>query len=217
MSPSASLYDATVVLDDRLVLRRVSVEIGPGLTVLRGPNGAGKTTLLRALAGLVPLTRGSRRVSSPPLFIGQRSMLLRGLSARENLEFLAAFRGQPRINARAGINARVGISARVGASSADALRAWGLGSVMDQPVERLSAGERHRASLARLMTEPSELVLLDEPFSELDLGGVELVRGAIAEAMSGDRAVVLVTHAHPEVDADAVARLHMDGGALVGG
>ncbi len=172
MSPSASLYDATVVLDDRLVLRRVSVEIGPGLTVLRGPNGAGKTTLLRALAGLVPLTRGSRRVSSPPLFIGQRSMLLRGLSARENLEFLAAFRGQPGINARAGINARVGISARVGASSADALRAWGLGSVMDQPVERLSAGERHRASLARLMTEPSELVLLDEPFSELDLGGV---------------------------------------------
>jgi heme exporter protein A len=199
MSPSASLYDATVVLDDRLVLRRVSVEIGPGLTVLRGPNGAGKTTLLRALAGLVPLARGTRRVSSPPLFIGQRSMLLRGLSARQNLEFLAAFRGQP------------------GTGAADALHVWGLGSVMDQPVERLSAGERHRASLARLLTEPTGLVLLDEPFSELDRGGVELVLAAIAEATSADRSVLLVTHAHQEVDGDAVARVHMDGGALVSG
>jgi heme exporter protein A len=186
-------------LDDRLVLRRVSVEIGPGLTVLRGPNGAGKTTLLRALAGLVPLARGQRRVSSPPLFIGQRSMLLRGLSARQNLEFLAAFRGQP------------------GTSAADALRSWGLGSVMDQPIERLSAGERHRASLARVLTEPAGLVLLDEPFSELDRSGVELVRAAIAEATSANRAVVLVTHAHQEVDGDAVARVHMDGGALVSG
>jgi heme exporter protein A len=199
MSPSASLVDATVVLDDRLVLRRVSVEIGPGLTVLRGPNGAGKTTLLRALAGLVPLARGSRRVSSPPLFIGQRSMLLRGLSARENLEFLAAFRGQP------------------GASAAEALSAWGLAAVMEQPVERLSAGERHRASLARLSTEPAGLILLDEPFSELDAQGVELVRAAIAGSRSADRAVVLVTHAHPEVDSDAMKRLHIDAGLVTTG
>jgi heme exporter protein A len=199
MSPSASLHDATVVLDDRLVLRRVSLEIGPGLTVLRGPNGAGKTTLLRALAGLTPLARGTRRVSSPPLFVGQRSMLLRGLSARQNLEFLAAFRGQP----------ATGV--------ADALRAWGLAAVMDQPVERLSAGERHRASLARLSTEPTGLILLDEPFSELDAGGVELVRTAIAESTAAGRAVLLVTHAHPEVDASAVAHLCVDAGVVTAG
>jgi len=60
MSPSASLHDATVVLDDRPVLRRVTFEVLPGLTLVRGPNGAGKTTLLRALAGLVPLARGRR-------------------------------------------------------------------------------------------------------------------------------------------------------------
>ncbi len=196
MSPSASLHDATVVLDDRPVLRRVSVEIGPGLHVLRGPNGSGKTTLLRALAGLAPLARGSRRVSSTPLFIGQRSMLLRGLSARENLAFLAAFRG------------------RNGSDVPTALRAWGLGDLMDRPIERLSAGERHRASLARMRTEPEELVLLDEPFSELDQAGTELVRDAIGAAVHAGSAVVLVTHAHHELDSEATARIFIDRGEV---
>ena len=76
MSPSASLHDATVVLDDRAVLRDVTIELGPGLAVLRGLNGAGKTTLLRAIAGLVPLSRGTRAVTSAPLYLGHRSMLL---------------------------------------------------------------------------------------------------------------------------------------------
>src|SRR6266481_9151193 len=83
----ASLHDATVVLDDRVILRAVNLEVGPGLTLVRGPNGAGKTTLLRALAGLVPLTSGTRAISDAPLFIGHRSMLMRGLSARANLSF----------------------------------------------------------------------------------------------------------------------------------
>lgn len=195
MTPSASLHDATVVLDDRAVLRRATVEIGPGLTLLRGPNGAGKTTLLRALAGLAPLAQGTRAASGPPLFIGQRSMLLRGLSARENLEFLAAFRG----DGRAGSG--------VGASVEQALREFGLGALMDRPIERLSAGERHRASLARLHSEPEPLVFLDEPFSELDQGGADLVLAAVRAAVKRGAAVALVTHAHHELDAMAGARL----------
>jgi heme exporter protein A len=184
------------VLDDRAVLRGVSVDIGPGLTVLRGPNGAGKTTLLRAVAGLVPLAHGSRAIGSAPLFIGQRSMLLRGLSARENLAFLAAFRG------------------RHAADVAGALRAWGLGGLMDRSVERLSAGERHRAALARLDTEPEDVVLLDEPFSELDQDGAGLVSAAIARAVAAGRAVVVVTHAHHELDDTASARLGIEGGEV---
>jgi heme exporter protein A len=91
---NASLNDVTVVLDDRAILRGISLGLGPGLTLLRGPNGAGKTTLLRALAGLAPLARGRRSVpGGPPLYIGHRPMLLSGLTARENLAFLAAFRG----------------------------------------------------------------------------------------------------------------------------
>src|SRR5258706_2791399 len=98
MSPSASLHDATVVLDDRAALRGASVEVGPGLTLVRGPNGAGKTTLLRALAGLVPLTIGTRAISDPPLFVGHRSMLMPAPSARANIAFFTTFPRPTRAN-----------------------------------------------------------------------------------------------------------------------
>ncbi len=196
MSPSASLHDATVVLDDRAVLRNVSFEVGPGLTLLRGPNGAGKTTVLRAIAGLVPLSRGTRTVSGPPLFIGHRSMLLRGLSARANLTFFASFRGTTAID--------------VG----EALRRWGLSELADRPVERLSAGQRRRAALARLDVEQQPVVLLDEPFADLDRAGTILVRDSIVTAIVRGQAVVLVTHGREELDRDATQRLMIDAGEV---
>jgi heme exporter protein A len=191
----ASLHDATVVLDDRVILRRVNVVVGPGLTLVRGPNGSGKTTLLRALAGLVPLARGDRQVSGDVLYIGHRPMLLRGLSARENLEFFARFR---RSDTR-GIDG--------------ALRAWGIGDDMDRPVERLSAGERRRAALARVETERVPLLLLDEPFTELDESGTNRLRQTIARARDEGRAIVVATHAHPELDEISRARIAIDDGA----
>ncbi|HEY6960141.1 MAG TPA: heme ABC exporter ATP-binding protein CcmA [Candidatus Limnocylindria bacterium] len=196
MSPSASLHDATVVLDDRPVLREVSLEIGPGLTLLRGPNGAGKTSLLRAVAGLVPLARGTRHVSAAPLYVGHRPMLMRGLSPRENLAFFAAFRGKR------------------DADVAAALRWWGVGEVMDRPVDRLSAGQRRRAALARLDIEREPIVLLDEPFADLDGEGVLRVRSAIAAAVSREQAVVLVTHLHEELDREAAQCLVMEAGEV---
>src|ERR671937_3034130 len=92
---SASLRDATVILDDRPIIRSVTLDIAPGLTVIRGPNGAGKTTLLRAIVGLAPLARGERTLTTESLYIGHRAMLLRGLTARENLSFYLRFRGLP--------------------------------------------------------------------------------------------------------------------------
>lgn len=198
MSPSASLHDATVVLDDRPVLRGVFFEVLPGLTLVRGANGAGKTTLLRALAGLVPLGRGTRSAESPPLYLGHRTMLLRGLSARANLTFLAAFRGNAHPD--------VGV----------ALARWGLQGVTDRPVERLSAGQRKRASLARLDTEPAATVLLDEPFADLDAAGAALLRAAVRAAAAAGRAVVLVTHLADELDADATHRFVVRDGAVRG-
>ena len=196
MSPSASLHDATVVLDDRAALRGASVEVGPGLTLVRGPNGAGKTTLLRALAGLVPLASGTRAISDAPLFVGHRSMLMRGLSARANLSFFTTFRGTK------------------GANVAEALRRWGLAEVADRPVERLSAGQRRRAALARLDLEQQPVVLLDEPFADLDRAGVLLVHDAIVSALVRGQAVVLVTHSREELDRDAAQRLMMEAGEV---
>ncbi len=194
---NASLHDVTVVLDDRTILRGISLELGPGLTLLRGPNGAGKTTLLRALAGLAPLARGRRSVpGGPPLYIGHRPMLLGALTARENLAFLAAFRGL------------------VASDVAGALRRWGLAGEMDRPIERLSAGQRRRASLARIETEQMPLVLLDEPFADLDSDAVVRLRAAINVALVRGQAVLIASHMHHELDQDATHRYVLDDGAL---
>ena len=193
----ASLNDVTVVLDDRTILRGISLELGPGLTILRGPNGAGKTTLLRAFAGLAPLARGRRIMpGGPPLYIGHRPMLLRGLTARENLAFLAAFRGL------------------VASDVHGALRKWGLGDEMDRPVERLSAGQRRRASLARIETEQVPLILLDEPFADLDSDALVRLRAAINTALVRGQSVLMATHMHHELDQDATHRYVLDDGAL---
>ena len=194
---NASLNDVTVVLDDRTILRGISLELAPGLVILRGPNGAGKTTLLRAFAGLAPLARGRRSVpGAPPLYIGHRPMLLRGLTARENLAFFAAFRGL------------------VASDVQGALRKWGLGGEMDRPVERLSAGQRRRASLARIETEQVPLILLDEPFADLDSDALVRLRAAINTALVRGQTVLMATHMHHELDQDATHRYVLDDGAL---
>jgi len=194
---NASLNDVTVVLDDRTIFRGVSLTLGPGLTLLRGPNGAGKTTLLRVLAGLAPLARGRRSVpGAAPLYIGHRPMLLRGLTARENLVFLTAFRGL------------------AAGDVAGALHRWGLGDEMDRPVERLSAGQRRRASLARIETEQVPLVLLDEPFADLDSDAIVRLRAALNTALVRGQSVLVATHLHHELDQDATRRYLLDDGAL---
>ena len=194
MQSSASLHDATVVLDDRVILRAVTLVVGPGLTLVRGPNGSGKTTRLRALAGLIPLARGDRKVSGEVLYIGHRPMLLRGLTARENLEFFVRFRGGD----TRGIDG--------------ALRAWGVGEDMDRPVERLSAGERRRAALARIETERVPLLLLDEPFADLDDAGTKRLGETVRRARDDGRSVVIATHAHPELDELARAQIAIGDG-----
>ena len=176
----ATLRGAAVVLDDRTVLRDVDLAVGPGITVVRGQNGAGKTTLLRALAGLIPLSRGTRTVEGDLLYLGHRPQLHRALSALENLTFFARYRGVP----------ADGIAA--------ALLSWGVTDTA-RPVERLSAGQRRRASLARLEVERCAVVLLDEPFAELDDEAAALLAGRIEDCGTRGQTVVIATHAHVEL------------------
>ena len=192
MNSTAALRGATVVLGDRAILRAFDLEVGSGITVVRGPNGAGKSTLLRALAGLVPLTRGTRDVPRSTLYLGDRIGLLRGLSARDNLRFLAAFRGIA--------------PDRVG----PALASWGL-SARDagRPIETLSAGQRNRAALARITVERADVVLLDEPFAGLDDDAAAQLVRTIRTLAGERRSVVIATHGRPEFDgwANTVVRL----------
>ena len=192
MNSTAALRGATVVLGDRAILRGLDLEIHPGVTVVRGPNGAGKTTLLRALAGLVPLSRGTRDVPERTLYLGQRPQLLRGVSARDNLRFLASFRG-------VSPDAVGPALASWGIAAADAIR----------PVETLSAGERRRSALARIDIERCDLVLLDEPFAEIDDAAIAHLLLAIRALAGARRSVVIATHGHLDIDggANEVVRL----------
>lgn len=186
MNSTAALRAVTVVLGDRAILRGLDLEITAGVTVVRGPNGAGKSTLLRALAGLVPLSRGSREVPARTLYLGERPQLLHGLSARDNLRFLAGFRGVSQD------------------AVGPALASWGLAAKdAGRPVETLSAGQRRRAALARIDIERCDLVLLDEPFAELDDAAAVRLRQAIRILAGERRSVVIATHGRFELDSGA--------------
>ena len=192
MNSTAALRGATVVLGDRAILRALDLELHPGVTIVRGPNGAGKTTLLRALAGLVPLSRGVREAPDRTLYLGQRPQLLRGVSARDNLRFLASFRGVP--------------ADAVG----PALASWGIAAKdATRPVETLSAGERRRAALARIDVERCDLILLDEPFAEIDDAAIAHLLRTIRAVAGERRSVVIATHGHLELDSGANEVVHL--------
>jgi heme exporter protein A len=209
----ASLREATVVLDDRAVLRRIDLELVPGITVLRGANGAGKTTVLRALAGLVPLAHGERRVPQDLLYLGHRPQLLHGLTARENLRFLKELRG---LTARSVMRLSDDPNDPAVDDITYALGRWGVAADADRPVERLSAGQRRRAALARLDTETCELVLLDEPFAELDADAAGLLRRSLTglTAMTWPTAILIASHGHAELD-DLAVRVYEVGAGRV--
>ena len=201
MDSTARLRDATVVFDDRPVLRSVDIDLGPGVTVLRGPNGSGKTTLLRALAGLVPLARGSREVPFDVLYIGHRPQLLHGLTPRESLRFFLEFRGP---TSRAW---HTPMKPTAREMREDRIRAacerWGIADEADRPIERLSAGQKRRCALARLDLETCALTLLDEPFADLDETGAALLWSWLAASRDNGLSVLVASHGHAELDTSA--------------
>lgn len=192
MNSTAALRGATVVLGDRAILRDFDLEVHPGVTVVRGGNGAGKTTLIRTLAGLLPLARGTREPAPATIYLGDMPQLLRGVSARDNLRTLAAFRG-------------VTVDG-VG----PALAAWGLTAAQAvRPVETLSEGQRRRAALARLDTERADLVLLDEPFAGLDDEAAAHLLRTIRVLVGERRTLVIATHSRHELDPMANRVVHL--------
>ena len=153
-----------------LVFDNLSFEVKPGTALMvRGANGSGKSSLLRQLAGLLPVAAG--RISHGAAhhhhihYLGHQDGLKAALSVAETLAFDAALAG-----ARGGDEAASNI--------ADLL---GLAHKQWQFVGDLSAGQRRRLSLARLLLDPRALWLLDEPFTALDEAGRALVT-ALAQA-----------------------------------
>ncbi len=187
--PAVSLRGAGRRYGERAALRDVSLDLATGQTlVVFGPNGAGKTTLLRMLATLLRPHAGEVRVFGRALpddgyavrgrigFLGHEPLLYRELSGRENLRFHA------RLHNIAGAAARVEA----------VLEAVGMARRADDPVAELSRGMVQRLAVARAILHEPELLLLDEPLSNLDPAAVAQVQPLIGAASGRTR--VLTSH-----------------------
>ncbi|MBR0695420.1 heme ABC exporter ATP-binding protein CcmA [Bradyrhizobium lablabi] len=161
-----------------------SVSSGEALTVL-GPNGSGKTSLLRLIAGLlvpadgaIALNGGEAElsVSEQAHYLGHRDALKPALSVLENLSFWRDFLGGEMQDAR------------------QCLAAVALDHATDLPAAYLSAGQRRRLSIARLLAVRRPVWLLDEPTSALDAAGQELFVGLMRQHLGRGGIIIAATH-----------------------
>ncbi|MCJ0824962.1 heme ABC exporter ATP-binding protein CcmA [Luteimonas sp. 50] len=162
------------------------VDAGEALLV-QGDNGAGKTTLLRVLAGLLRADAGTIVIDGQPAraslraraisYLGHLPALKADLTALENLQFLCGLHGRRR-----------------GQRPDDAFGIVGLGGHQDTLLRQLSAGQKKRLSLARLWLAPAPLWLLDEPYANLDLEGINLVNRMVQAHLRDGGAALLTTH-----------------------
>ena len=182
--------DLSVRRGYRLLFSGLSLAVGAGdIVQLTGPNGAGKSTLLRIIAGFsrpdsgtILVSDGSDEEETSALlhYHGHREGLHDALSARENLAFFAGIMG--------------GLTSAI----LPALARLGADRLADLPVQVLSAGQRRRVSLARLLIAPRPIWLLDEPLTALDAAGQAIVADVIAEhAQKGGLALVATHHSLP--------------------
>jgi len=165
------------------------LEAGESLAVF-GPNGAGKSTLLRTLAGLLRPQRGAVYLDGERYdgrqatqrrkigWISHQSLLYDTLSALENLTFVGRLHGvtAPEAAARA------------------ALERVGLGGRLHAAVRTLSRGMVQRTAIARALLHAPSILLLDEPFTGLDVDAARQLRELLAAELRGGHTVVLVTH-----------------------
>jgi len=191
---------------ERLVFAGLSFRLAAGgAVILSGANGSGKTSLLRMLATLIApaggcLLWGARHVEADSAayraqldFIGHLDGVKPGLTPRETLTFWAALRG---------IEAQ-----RVQGLVPAALAAFALEPVADWPCRWLSAGQRRRVALARLVAAAAPVWLLDEPTSALDREAQMRLERAIAEHRASGGRVVVATHTPIDIENAAVLTL----------
>jgi heme ABC exporter ATP-binding subunit CcmA len=210
-APFVELENVSRIFGRFPALRKISLRLAPGRCyVLLGENGAGKSTLLRILAGLLEPSLGTAslcvdgkadKLANQRPRIGYMShapMLYDELTAEENLRYFAGlYQGQPCL------------------SPAEALRSVGLDPNLPRPVGQYSQGMRQRTSLARVLVPQPKLLLLDEPFSNMDAASAAKMVTLLANLRSSGRTVVLTTHQRPLAEPLADVFLTMEAGQLV--
>jgi ABC-type multidrug transport system ATPase subunit len=190
-------------------LRGVTAEFTSArLFAILGDNGAGKTTLLRALAGLTPPTRGSismlgttnlRSVCSQLGYMAHPSLLYDEMSGTENLHYFARLYDVNNADQRC----------------AEVIRAVKLDPSLTRPVGQYSQGMRQRMSLARALLNDPKILLLDEPFSNVDVRSAREMVSLLAGLRDSGKTIFVVTHQASLLEGAADEFVWMEAGQIV--
>ena len=186
--PLLQAHQLAFARNDEPVFGPLDFHVAAGEALLvQGGNGSGKTTLLRVLAGLLGASGGEVQVNGKPAereAIAEHTALLghllghKGeLSADENLRFALGLYGQ-----------------REGITRSEALQQVGLAGFEDTFARSMSAGQKKRLALARLLLVPAPLWLMDEPYANLDLQGIALVNQMIEKHVHAGGAALITSH-----------------------
>jgi ABC-type multidrug transport system ATPase subunit len=200
------LQQVTKLFGRFAALRSVTADFSVGRCyAIFGENGAGKSTLLRVIAGLARPTSGKVVFDGPPETLRQRigyvahaSMLYDELSAMENLRYVAALYG-----------------IKEDEKMVAAIRAVGLDPDLERHAGDYSQGMRQRLSLARTLMHDPELLLLDEPFSNLDVASARDIAALIKKLRDEGKTILVVTHQAAHVDGVADYSLLFSQGQLL--
>jgi len=191
-----------------IALRGVSMDLSAGrLYAILGDNGAGKTTLLRVLAGLAQPTRGTvsilgtsdlRTVTREIGYMAHPSMLYDELSARENLHYFAALYGISKEDRCASL-----------------IQTVGLDPALSRPVGQYSQGMRQRLSLARALIHDPKILLLDEPFSNVDVRSAREIASLLGQLRDSGKTLLVITHQSDLLAEVANDQVWMERGRIV--
>lgn len=197
------ITDLSCSRDDRTLFSDLSFTVHPGqVLLLEGSNGSGKTTLLRTLCGFREADSGEIRWAGQALhestffadmaYVGHADGIKKELTVLENLRFALALN-------------------RPGPFSIEqTLQKVQLAGYDDNLVQTLSAGQKRRLSLARLLITHTILWILDEPFTSLDKQGIELIETLIDAHVNQGGMVILTSHHDLSLPYSRLQRIHLD-------
>lgn len=198
--PLLTANDLCCIRGNQTLFTGLSLQLDAGQWLyLQGENGAGKTSLLRILAGLTlpaegtvawqgqPITKHRSDYHRDLLYLGHHASLKEDLTLTENLRSLMIMDG---------VDAN-------DAAIRDALTRMGLAKRQHLPARVLSAGQKRRGLLTRLLLRPAKLWILDEPFNALDVKAIADLQTCLKEHLAQGGMIVLTSHQLPDLGADA--------------